>query len=288
MRRGRRTTPSRKGSRPASRPRSSVGRPPSTGRRAATAARVAGWWLAADAHGPPDDQHPGGRDRARRVQGAGARGAGALEGASSRGRAAPGAGGHPGRSMRGRSTAWYRIRVNLIHVPAADRPAQEPLETDYDPWAGFEWPDQVGPARAGPTEADRARPTEGVAGGGVPARCARVAACTSSGDASRADIQRTDVDASTRLVAAAPGTLLGVDLAHRRCHDRRTQRPRGRPVTARQDRPLLRRLDAAGDAYGGRPPVAHRQDRAALLRWRRPGFRRNCPPPSSRPRKMMA
>ena len=40
-------------------------------------------------------------------------------------------------SMRGRSTAWYRIRVNLIHVPAADRPGQEALEVDYDPWEGL-------------------------------------------------------------------------------------------------------------------------------------------------------
>ena len=37
-------------------------------------------------------------------------------------------------SMRGRSTAWTRIRVNLQHVPEADRPAQEVLEVDYDPW----------------------------------------------------------------------------------------------------------------------------------------------------------
>ena len=39
-------------------------------------------------------------------------------------------------SMRGRSTAWTRIRVNLQHVPEADRPAQEALEVDYDPWHG--------------------------------------------------------------------------------------------------------------------------------------------------------
>ena len=38
--------------------------------------------------------------------------------------------------MRGRSAVWYRVRVNLIHVPEADRPAQEPLESDFDPWAG--------------------------------------------------------------------------------------------------------------------------------------------------------
>jgi len=38
--------------------------------------------------------------------------------------------------MRGRSALWYRVRVNLIHVPADQRPAQEPLESDFDPWAG--------------------------------------------------------------------------------------------------------------------------------------------------------
>ncbi len=37
-------------------------------------------------------------------------------------------------AMRGRSTTWTRIRVNLQHVPEASRPAQEPLEVDYDPW----------------------------------------------------------------------------------------------------------------------------------------------------------
>ena len=41
-------------------------------------------------------------------------------------------------SMRGRSTTWTRVRVNLIHVPEADRPGQEALETDYDPWAGHD------------------------------------------------------------------------------------------------------------------------------------------------------
>ncbi len=46
--------------------------------------------------------------------------------------------------MRGRFTLWYRIRVNLEHVPEAQRPPQEPLEVDYDPWAGYEWPDRSG------------------------------------------------------------------------------------------------------------------------------------------------
>jgi bifunctional non-homologous end joining protein LigD len=43
-------------------------------------------------------------------------------------------------SMRGRSTTWTRIRLNLRHVPEDERPLQEPLEVDYDPWAGMEWP----------------------------------------------------------------------------------------------------------------------------------------------------
>jgi len=41
-------------------------------------------------------------------------------------------------SMRGRSTTWTRIRVNLRHVPEDERPPQEPLEVDYDPWAGLD------------------------------------------------------------------------------------------------------------------------------------------------------
>jgi DNA ligase D-like protein (predicted polymerase) len=39
--------------------------------------------------------------------------------------------------MRGRSSTWTRIRVNLQHVPEADRPPQEPPDPDYDPWV--EW-----------------------------------------------------------------------------------------------------------------------------------------------------
>jgi bifunctional non-homologous end joining protein LigD len=47
-------------------------------------------------------------------------------------------------SMRGRNTTWTRIRVNLEHVPEPERPGQESLEVDYDPWAGYEWPDRAG------------------------------------------------------------------------------------------------------------------------------------------------
>jgi len=41
-------------------------------------------------------------------------------------------------SLRGRHTTWTRIRLNLRNVPVAERPKQEALEVDYDPWEGIE------------------------------------------------------------------------------------------------------------------------------------------------------
>lgn len=46
--------------------------------------------------------------------------------------------------MRGSSSLWYRVRVNLQHVPENQRPPQEELIADYDPWAGKEWPGRPG------------------------------------------------------------------------------------------------------------------------------------------------
>jgi bifunctional non-homologous end joining protein LigD len=46
--------------------------------------------------------------------------------------------------MRGSSSLWYRVRVNLQHVPEAERPPQEDLIADYDPWAGKTWPGASG------------------------------------------------------------------------------------------------------------------------------------------------
>jgi bifunctional non-homologous end joining protein LigD len=57
--------------------------------------------------------------------------------------------------MRGRAYVWYRLRVNLVHVPEALRPPQEPLDPDYDPWAGYEWPDRSGQPERAPRRADR-------------------------------------------------------------------------------------------------------------------------------------
>ena len=39
--------------------------------------------------------------------------------------------------MRGPSSVWYRIRINLEHVPKPQRPAQEELIADYSPWEGY-------------------------------------------------------------------------------------------------------------------------------------------------------
>ncbi|HLY35805.1 MAG TPA: DNA polymerase domain-containing protein [Candidatus Limnocylindria bacterium] len=44
--------------------------------------------------------------------------------------------------MRGRFTLWWRVRINLRHVPDELRPPQEPPDPDYDPWAEHEWPDR--------------------------------------------------------------------------------------------------------------------------------------------------
>jgi DNA ligase D-like protein (predicted polymerase) len=42
--------------------------------------------------------------------------------------------------MRGPSSIWYRIRINLQHVPPDQRPQQEPLLADYNPWENYSGP----------------------------------------------------------------------------------------------------------------------------------------------------
>jgi DNA ligase D-like protein (predicted polymerase) len=42
--------------------------------------------------------------------------------------------------MRGPSSIWYRIRINLQHVPEDQRPPQEPLLADYNPWENYSGP----------------------------------------------------------------------------------------------------------------------------------------------------
>jgi bifunctional non-homologous end joining protein LigD len=61
-------------------------------------------------------------------------------------------------SMRGRSTTWTRIRLNLRNVPEADRPLQEALEVDYDPWEGVAWPDSAEGVRGRPRRRERQAP----------------------------------------------------------------------------------------------------------------------------------
>jgi hypothetical protein len=55
--------------------------------------------------------------------------------------------------MRGRSSLWYRLRVNLVHVPEALRPAQAQLDPDYDPWGS------ISPAERAAWEAAQAEQT---------------------------------------------------------------------------------------------------------------------------------
>ena len=63
--------------------------------------------------------------------------------------------------MRGRSSLWYRVRVNLTHVPEADRPAQEALEVDYDPWAEYAFPDRSGQLERSPRRRGKGGAAEG-------------------------------------------------------------------------------------------------------------------------------
>src|SRR5262249_48236270 len=42
--------------------------------------------------------------------------------------------------MRGPSSIWYRIRINLQHVPEDQRPPQETLLADYSPWDSYSGP----------------------------------------------------------------------------------------------------------------------------------------------------
>jgi DNA ligase D-like protein (predicted polymerase) len=52
--------------------------------------------------------------------------------------------------MRGPSSIWYRIRINLQHVPVDQRPPQEELIADYSPWEGYTPPaSRLGGASAG-------------------------------------------------------------------------------------------------------------------------------------------
>ena len=48
-------------------------------------------------------------------------------------------------AMRGRYKTWTRIRINLEHVPEAQRPPQEALDPDWDP--GELWNVSAGGAR---------------------------------------------------------------------------------------------------------------------------------------------
>jgi DNA ligase D-like protein (predicted polymerase) len=63
-------------------------------------------------------------------------------------------------AMRGRSSAWYRVRLNLRNLPEAERPDQEALEVDYDPWAELRADPEAWNRWIGPNRARRADPPQ--------------------------------------------------------------------------------------------------------------------------------
>jgi hypothetical protein len=76
-------------------------------------------------------------------------------------------------SMRGRFQSWWRIRVNLQHVPEDKRPAQESLDPDDEPkvsWPGADdpkmmeefrrWRSQTSTARRKAKKAEEAEAAE--------------------------------------------------------------------------------------------------------------------------------
>ena len=58
-------------------------------------------------------------------------------------------------SMRGRSSTWTRIRINLQHVPEAERPPQPKLPPTPNPWEGVTWTPES--TEGGPAKRSRKR-----------------------------------------------------------------------------------------------------------------------------------
>jgi hypothetical protein len=105
--------------------------------------------------------------------------------------------------MRGRSSIWYRIRVNLQHVPDAERPPQEPLEVDYDPWANAPGPSRHG---RGPRKADAGRiRTPGGPEDRPATRCHRGRVRVARTGASAAEGGSHRIASAGRVTPGAPG-----------------------------------------------------------------------------------
>lgn len=63
-------------------------------------------------------------------------------------------------AMRGRSSTWTRVRVNLRHVPEAERPPQEPPDPNDDPTRGWREAVKEHRARAGGSKKPPAKPED--------------------------------------------------------------------------------------------------------------------------------
>jgi hypothetical protein len=109
-------------------------------------------------------------------------------------------------SMRGRSSSWYRIRLNLEHVPEDERPPQEPLEVDYDPWGGID-PREAGRSTSLPAQSSLTSPRR---------NCGR---CSPASDAVTAPTGTRSADCSrgSRLARRRRWRGRGTATARRRC-----------------------------------------------------------------------
>ncbi len=67
--------------------------------------------------------------------------------------------------MRGRSSLWYRLRVNLVHVPEALRPPQAQLDPDYDPWGSITADERAAWEATRPARRGRGEGQDGPQGG---------------------------------------------------------------------------------------------------------------------------
>jgi bifunctional non-homologous end joining protein LigD len=74
---------------------------------------------------------------------------------------------------RGKSSAWYRVRINLKRIPEAERPPPEEPDPDYDwkiEFAGQDGEPADHPQGDGPGDAPTSDPTDGPTDGGARSR----------------------------------------------------------------------------------------------------------------------
>jgi hypothetical protein len=109
-------------------------------------------------------------------------------------------------AMRGRHRTWTRIRVNLEHVPLEQRPQQEPLDAEYEPW-------DPRPVNAGGRRRSRQGqklvPASGNLAPGMMATESVSAATESGSEATESVSAATELSAATESGTAATESVSG-------------------------------------------------------------------------------